>query len=52
QQRQRAARLLEVARKYPDFPIVLETVRECLQDVYDVPILVELMARIAQRRGG
>lgn len=50
QQRQRAARLLEVARKYPDFPIVLETVRECLQDVYDVPILVELMARIAQRR--
>lgn len=50
QQRQRAARLLEVARKYPDFPIVLETVRECLQNVYDVPILVELMARIAQRR--
>ena len=49
-QRQRAAQLLEVARKYPDFPIVLETVRECLQDVYDVPTLVELMARIAQRR--
>ena len=37
QQRQRAAQLLEVARKYPHFPIVLETVRECLQDVYDVP---------------
>ena len=36
-QRQRAAQLLDVARKYPDFPIVLETVRECLQDVYDVP---------------
>ncbi|WP_156622951.1 DEAD/DEAH box helicase, partial [Mycobacterium sp. 1164966.3] len=49
-QRQRAAQLLEVARKYPDFPVVLETVRECLQDVYDVPTLVELMARIAQRR--
>ncbi len=32
-QRQRAAQLLDVARKYPDFPIVLETVRECLQDV-------------------
>ncbi len=31
--RQRAAQLLDVARKYPDFPIVLETVRECLQDV-------------------
>ena len=49
-QRQRAAQLLEVARKYPDFPIVLETVRECLQDVYDVPALVELMTGIAGRR--
>ena len=49
-QRQRAAQLLEVARKYPDFPVVLETVRECLQDVYDVPAVVDLMARIAQRR--
>jgi len=49
-QRQRAAQLLDVARKYPDFPIVLETVRECLQDVYDVPTLRELMNRVAQRR--
>jgi ATP-dependent helicase Lhr and Lhr-like helicase len=49
-QRQRAAQLLDVARKYPDFPIVLETVRECLQDVYDVPALTELMHRLAQRR--
>lgn len=49
-QRQRAAQLLDVARKYPDFPIVLETVRECLQDVYDVPTLVELMTQIAQRK--
>ncbi|MBS4728988.1 ATP-dependent helicase [Mycobacterium sp. SM1] len=49
-QRQRAAQLLDVARKYPEFPIVLETVRECLQDVYDVPALTRLMADIAQRR--
>ena len=49
-QRQRAAQLLDVARKYPDFPIVLETVRECLQDVYDVPTLTDLMSRIEQRR--
>ncbi|OBI56151.1 ATP-dependent helicase [Mycobacterium sp. E787] len=49
-QRQRAAQLLDVARKYPDFPVVLETVRECLQDVYDVPALTGLMTRIAQRR--
>lgn len=50
QQRQRAAQLLDVARRYPAFPIVLETVRECLQDVYDVPALTDLLARIAQRR--
>ena len=49
-QRQRAAQLLDVARKYPDFPIVLEAVRECLQDVYDVPKLTVLMAEIAQRK--
>jgi ATP-dependent helicase Lhr and Lhr-like helicase len=49
-QRQRAAQLLDVARKYPDFPIVLEAVRECLQDVYDVPTLAGLMADIAQRK--
>ena len=36
--------------KYPDFPIVLETVRECLQDVYDVPTLRDVMNRVAQRR--
>ena len=49
-QRQRASQLLDVARKYPDFPIVLETVRECLQDVYDVPTLTDVMKRVAQRR--
>ena len=42
QQRQRAAQLLDVARKYPNFPIILETVRECLQDVYDLPALMQL----------
>ena len=49
QQRQRSAALLEVAARYPSFPIVLETVRECLQDVYDLPSLNELMRRIAAR---
>ncbi len=49
-QRQRAAQLLDVARKYPDFPVVLEAIRECLQDVYDVPALIELMTGIAQRK--
>ena len=49
QQRQRSASLLEVASRYPAFPIVLETVRECLQDVFDVPGLVALMRGIAAR---
>jgi ATP-dependent Lhr-like helicase len=49
QQRQRAAQLLQVASRYPSFPIVLETVRECLQDVFDVPALVQLMRDVAAR---
>ncbi|MBA8989160.1 ATP-dependent Lhr-like helicase [Curtobacterium pusillum] len=50
QQRQRASQLLEVAQKYPSFPIVLETVREVLQDVYDVPALLGIAGDIAGRR--
>ncbi len=50
QQRQRSAQLLEVARRYPSFPIVLETVREVLQDVYDVPALVGLLRDVGARR--
>ncbi|WP_067562121.1 ATP-dependent helicase [Nocardia acidivorans] len=50
QQRQRAAQLLDVARKFPEFPILLETVRECLQDVYDLPSLRELLGQVARRQ--
>ncbi|MBP6526527.1 MAG: DEAD/DEAH box helicase, partial [Dermatophilaceae bacterium] len=50
QQRQRASQLLEVASQYPSFPIVLEAVRECVQDVFDVPGLVDLMRDITSRR--
>ena len=50
QQRQRASQLLEVASQYPTFPIVLEAVRECVQDVFDVPGLVDLMRDIGSRR--
>ena len=50
QQRQRAASLLDVARPHPQFPIMLEAARECLQDVYDLPALVELMRQVQQRR--
>ena len=50
QQRQRASQLLGVAREYPSFPIVLETMREVLQDVFDVPGLVSLMQDVESRR--
>ncbi len=50
QQRQRSAQLLEVARRYPTFPIILETLREVLQDVYDVPALLRITRGIAERR--
>ncbi|WP_129842796.1 ATP-dependent helicase [Streptomyces sp. RFCAC02] len=50
QQRQRAAQLLSVASEFGSFPIVLEAVRECLQDVFDVPGLARLMGDIEARR--
>ncbi|MDT4914836.1 MAG: ATP-dependent helicase Lhr and Lhr-like helicase [Pseudonocardiales bacterium] len=49
QQRQRANQLLQVASEYGDFPVVLEAMRECLQDVFDVPGLVGLMRDLASR---
>ena len=50
QQRQRAADLLAVASKYPTFPILLETTRECLQDVFDVPALREVLGQLQSRQ--
>ncbi|WP_040865067.1 ATP-dependent helicase [Nocardia exalbida] len=50
QQRQRSAQLLDVARKFPEFPILLETVRECLRDVYDLPSLRDLLGRVGRRQ--
>jgi ATP-dependent Lhr-like helicase len=44
-QRKRAADLLAVASRHPSFPIVLETYRECLRDVFDLPGLVALHRR-------
>ena len=49
QQRKRAADLLEATVKYGSFPIVLETYRECLQDVFDMPALGEIMRGIRDR---
>ncbi|MER5181899.1 ATP-dependent helicase [Streptomyces sp. NPDC002896] len=50
QQRQRAAQLMQVASEFGSFPIILEAVRECLQDVFDVPGLTELMSDIESRK--
>jgi ATP-dependent Lhr-like helicase len=49
QQRKRAADLLAVASRFGSFPIILETYRECLRDVFDVPALVELLTKIRSR---
>lgn len=43
QQRLKGGQLLEAARREEDFPIVLEALRECLQDVFDLPALREVM---------
>ena len=50
QQRQRSAQLLEVAKRHPTFPIILETLREVLQDVYDLPALLRVARGIQDRR--
>jgi ATP-dependent Lhr-like helicase len=50
QQRKRAADLLAVAAQYGSFPMLLETYRECLRDVFDMPALVETLAAVREGR--
>src|SRR5205823_5815896 len=50
QMRQRAADLLNVASRHGSFPILLETYRECLSDVFDLPALVSLMTDVRARK--
>ena len=47
QQRQRAADLLSAAANHPDFPILLETIRECVNDVFDLPALRQVLSDVA-----
>jgi ATP-dependent Lhr-like helicase len=49
QQRQRSANLLRVASKHPSFPILIETYRECLKDVFDMDALIEVMRAVRTR---
>ena len=48
-QRLKAQRLMAAALRYPSFPIVLETYRTCLQDVFDLPALQQVLERIRRR---
>ena len=49
QQRLKAQSLLQVARKYGSFPVILETYRECLQDVFDLPALRSVLQGLKTR---
>jgi ATP-dependent helicase Lhr and Lhr-like helicase len=49
-QRKRSADLLAVAAQYPSFPIVLEAMRECLKEVFDLPGLLEVLRDVERRR--
>jgi ATP-dependent helicase Lhr and Lhr-like helicase len=49
QQRKRAADLLAVAARFGSFPALLETYRECLRDVFDMPALVETLKAVQRR---
>ena len=49
QQRLKSQTLLEVAKRYAQFPIVLETYRECLRDVLDLPGLTDLLRKLHAR---
>jgi ATP-dependent Lhr-like helicase len=50
QQRLKSQSLLEVARDFPRFPVILETYRECLQDVLDLPALRDLLTKLHARQ--
>ncbi|MGZ5321779.1 MAG: DEAD/DEAH box helicase [Solirubrobacterales bacterium] len=50
QQRLKSQSLLEVARDFPRFPVILETYREVLRDVLDLPALRELLGDLQSRR--
>ena len=52
QQRLKSQSLLEVARDFPRFPVILETYRECLRDVLDLPSLREILTDLHSRKLG
>ncbi len=49
QLRKKAQDLMSAAAQYPSFPMILETYRECLRDVFDMPALIETLKDIERR---
>ncbi len=43
-QRLKSQQLLGVVKRHASFPILIETYRECLQEVFDMPALLSLLA--------
>ena len=50
QQRKRAQELLQATSKFGSFPIILETYRECLRDVFDMPALLGFLREVRSRQ--
>jgi ATP-dependent helicase Lhr and Lhr-like helicase len=48
-QRIRAQNLLATVRRYPAFPVVMETYRQALADVFDLPGLRSILAQVRSR---
>ena len=48
-QRRKASDLMDIAKRFPAFPIVLETYREMLQDYFDLPALRDVLTDIERR---
>lgn len=49
QQRKKAGDLLAVAARFGSFPVLLETYRECLRDIFDMPALVDTLLQLRKR---
>ena len=49
-QRMKAQNLMASAMQHPSYPVVLEAYRECLQDIFDLPGLADLLSAIRERR--
>ena len=49
-QRLRSVDALENAQRYLDHPLIIETMRECLEDIFDIPNTIRVLKDIEQGR--